>query len=100
MIPLVKILDWPGHDCDVARGRLLDLRLAVQTGSGCFIGRDEVSMARHAAQGVPACADVRFWDRYWRQSGHALMHCICLLLTQSGHQPLQLGQHEGYDVVF
>src|SRR5262245_40327859 len=29
--------------------------------------------------------DVRFCGRYWRQSGHALLRCKCLLLTQSGH---------------
>ena len=23
--------------------------------------------------------------RYWGQSGHAILHCICLLMTQSGH---------------
>src|SRR5262245_25206754 len=23
--------------------------------------------------------------RYWGQSGHGLVHCTCLLLTQSGH---------------
>src|SRR5262249_48688453 len=23
--------------------------------------------------------------RFWRQSGHSVLHCICLLLTQSGH---------------
>jgi hypothetical protein len=23
--------------------------------------------------------------RYWGQSGHALLHCICPLMTQSGH---------------
>jgi hypothetical protein len=34
----------------------------------------------------PVDADVRFRGRYWGQSGHALLHCICLLLTQSGHR--------------
>jgi hypothetical protein len=29
---------------------------------------------------------IRFCGRYWGQSGHAVLHCICLLLTQSGHQ--------------
>ena len=40
--------------------------------------------------------NVRYWHkadmdqctahvRYWGQSGHALLHCKCLLLTQSGH---------------
>jgi hypothetical protein len=29
--------------------------------------------------------DVRFCGRYWVQSGHALLHCICPLMTQSGH---------------
>ena len=29
--------------------------------------------------------DVRFRGRYWGQSGHALLHCICPLMTQSGH---------------
>jgi|RhiMethySRZTD1v2_1073278.scaffolds.fasta_scaffold59149_2 hypothetical protein len=31
--------------------------------------------------------DVRFHGRYWGQSGHAFLHCTCLLLTQSGHPP-------------
>jgi hypothetical protein len=30
-------------------------------------------------------ADVCFRGRYWEYSGHALLHCICLLVTQSGH---------------
>jgi hypothetical protein len=30
-------------------------------------------------------AHVRFRGRYWEYSGHALLHCICLLVTQSGH---------------
>ena len=41
-------------------------------------------------------ADVRYWHkadmpsctahvRYWGQSGHALLHCTCPLMTQSGH---------------
>ncbi|HEY6021470.1 MAG TPA: hypothetical protein VIY48_16680, partial [Candidatus Paceibacterota bacterium] len=29
-------------------------------------------------------ADVRFRSRYWRQSGHGLLHCTCLLMTRSG----------------
>jgi len=29
--------------------------------------------------------DARYLGRYWGQSGHALLHCICLLMTQSGH---------------
>jgi len=24
--------------------------------------------------------------RFWGQSGHAVLHCICLLLTQNGHR--------------
>ena len=28
---------------------------------------------------------IRFRGRYWGQSGHDVLHCICLLLTQSGH---------------
>ena len=31
-------------------------------------------------------AGIRFRGRYWGQSGHALLHCICPLITQSGHQ--------------
>src|SRR5262249_57797373 len=27
--------------------------------------------------------------RYWGQSGHGLLHCKCLLLTQSGHTSLE-----------
>jgi hypothetical protein len=30
-------------------------------------------------------SDVRFCDRYWGLSGHALLRCLSLLLTQSGH---------------
>jgi hypothetical protein len=30
-------------------------------------------------------AEVRFCGRYWRQSGHAFLRCICPLMTQSGH---------------
>jgi len=30
-------------------------------------------------------SDVRFRGRYWVKSGHAFLHCTCLLLTQSGH---------------
>jgi hypothetical protein len=30
-------------------------------------------------------AHVRFCGRYWGQSGHALVQCVCLLMTQSGH---------------
>jgi hypothetical protein len=30
-------------------------------------------------------ADVRFCRRYWGNSGHGLLHCKCLLVTQSGH---------------
>jgi hypothetical protein len=29
--------------------------------------------------------EVRNQCRYWGQSGHALLHCICPLMTQSGH---------------
>jgi hypothetical protein len=32
-------------------------------------------------------AGIRFRGRYWGQSGHALLHCICPLMTQSGHWP-------------
>jgi hypothetical protein len=32
-----------------------------------------------------ATAGVRYRGRYWGQSGHALLHCICPLMTQSGH---------------
>ena len=33
---------------------------------------------------IPSCtAHVRFWGK----SGHRLVRCTCLLLTQSGHQP-------------
>jgi hypothetical protein len=28
---------------------------------------------------------MRFRGRYWGQSGRALLHCICPLLTQRGH---------------
>jgi hypothetical protein len=31
-------------------------------------------------------AGIRFRGRYWGQSGHALLHCICPLMTQSGHR--------------
>ena len=30
-------------------------------------------------------AGVRFRDRYWGQSGHALVQCVCLLMTRSRH---------------
>ena len=44
--------------------------------------------------------DVRYWHkadiplctahvRYWGKSGHDVLHCTCLLLTQSGHSDLQ-----------
>jgi len=40
-------------------------------------------------------AEIRFRGRYWGKSGHGLLQRICLLLTQSGHQPapgaLQVG---------
>jgi ABC-type uncharacterized transport system substrate-binding protein len=42
---------------------------------------------------MPSCAaHVRFWSK----SGHALLHCKCLLLTQSGHSvaPLSEGRFE------
>jgi hypothetical protein len=32
-------------------------------------------------------AGIRFRGRYWGQSGHALLHRTCLLMTQSGHSP-------------
>jgi hypothetical protein len=32
-------------------------------------------------------ADVRFCGRCWGESGHGVLHRICLLLTQSGHGP-------------
>jgi hypothetical protein len=32
--------------------------------------------------------EIRFRGRYWGQSGHALLHCICPLMTQSGHRLL------------
>ena len=32
------------------------------------------------------CAEVRFCGRYWGQSGHGLVRCICLLVTQSGRR--------------
>jgi hypothetical protein len=38
-------------------------------------------------------AEIRFCGRYWKQSGHAVLHCICLLMTQSGHR-LTLGFHK------
>jgi hypothetical protein len=31
--------------------------------------------------------DVRFCGRSWVQSGHGFLHCICPLMTQSGHTP-------------
>ena len=42
-------------------------------------------------------ANVRYWHkadiglcaanvRYWGQRGHAILHCICPLVTQSGHR--------------
>jgi hypothetical protein len=34
--------------------------------------------------------DVRYFDRFWGQSGHAFLRCTCLLLTQSGHGPDRL----------
>jgi hypothetical protein len=33
-----------------------------------------------------AFSGIRFRGRYWGQSGHALLHCICPLMTQSGHR--------------
>ena len=38
----------------------------------------------HAAYDPPV--NVRFYGRYWGESGHELVHCTCPLLTQSGHQ--------------
>ena len=35
---------------------------------------------------------VRFCGRYWGQSGHGLLRCICRLMTQGGHFRL-LGAH-------
>jgi len=37
---------------------------------------------------ISACAEIRFRGRYWGQSGHELVRCICLLMTQSGHDAL------------
>jgi hypothetical protein len=36
---------------------------------------------------VSPFAGIRFRGRYWGQSGHALLHCRCPLMTQSGHGP-------------
>src|SRR6478609_297265 len=37
-----------------------------------------------------ALCEFRFRGRYWGKSGHGLVHCICPLLTQSGHHgPMQ-----------
>ena len=33
---------------------------------------------------ITVCGN-RFRGRYWGQSGHALLDCICPLMTQSGH---------------
>jgi hypothetical protein len=30
--------------------------------------------------------NVRFFIRYWEQSGHVLLQCKCPLMTQSGHR--------------
>ena len=38
-----------------------------------------------SAFGGKADMAVRFRGRYWGQSGHALLHCIRPLMTQSGH---------------
>ena len=46
---------------------------------------------------TPLARNVRFWHkadmlsctahvRYWGQSGHAILHCKCPLMTQSGHR--------------
>jgi hypothetical protein len=34
---------------------------------------------------VVQISEVRNRCRYWGQSGHALLHCICPPMTQSGH---------------
>ena len=39
-----------------------------------------------ASVGTPFVMPHYFLDvRYWHSSGHALLHCTCPLLTQSGH---------------
>jgi hypothetical protein len=42
-------------------------------------------MAAFGGKADMTIAGIRFRGRYWWQSGRALLHCICLLLTQSGH---------------
>ena len=50
---------------------------------------------RHAGLADPPL-DVRFRGRYWGQSGHALLHCICPLMTQSGHRGRNLIAFENW----
>jgi hypothetical protein len=60
-------------------------------GGGKPDDRDELSTTDRQTRLDPMDArlvlNVRFCGCYWGQSGHDLLHCICLLLTQSGHQP-------------
>src|SRR5262245_16571997 len=39
---------------------------------------------------IDAGVNVCFHGRYWEQSGHGLLQCTCLLLTQSGHRPMRV----------
>jgi DMSO/TMAO reductase YedYZ molybdopterin-dependent catalytic subunit len=47
---------------------------------------DKVGLKKEAIE--IGFAGIRFRGRYWGQSGRALLHCICPLMTQSGHWPL------------
>src|SRR5262245_4543184 len=44
-----------------------------------------------------AFAEIRFRGRYWGQNGHAFLHRICPLMTQSGRNPFQHAKLSGYD---
>ena len=79
-------------------------KVAVVTGAAAAVGKKIAKLHRtclllaHSRHGCVRCtcllsgvkqtwpfAEVRFRGRYWVQSGHGVLHCICLLLIQSGH---------------
>ena len=63
--------------------------------------KPEAARADTAGLDLLGQSDVRFFGRYWGQSGHAVLHCTCLLLTQSGHRanssPFQHVSVRAYD---
>ena len=64
----------PAHQRILAK---LDLGARSRSCGSCFF-----CFAPGPASALP---HVRFRGRYWGQSEHDVLHCICLLLTQSGH---------------